>query len=312
LKIPNKIRKLKSLKSKESILGVPEFFLYPYRLIGDKIIKVLPFFKDLKTALIKANIKVSFEAYIAFMLFFSSLAFFTIFILTFIFSLVIGFPILLSFMISIALSLLAGSITLIFLHVYPSIVASERKRILEEELPYLASHMAILAKAGLPPERIIRSLAAFEGIKSVASEEAKNIIRDVDLLGIDIISAMEAERERSPLQSFSDFIDGVIGVSRSGGDLTSFFLSSAKAFMDSARISARKLVETLGTIAEAYVAILVVFPLIAVVMLAIMGIIGGNIAGLNIITLMQLIAYILTPFLSMIILLLLDGIMPKR
>jgi|YelNatPaOPRAMG01_1025707.scaffolds.fasta_scaffold67742_2 flagellar protein FlaJ len=317
MKLLNKIQKLKKLKIKinkdrESVLAVPETFLYPYRIIGDKLFKILPFFKDLKITLIKANMKVSFEAYVAFMLFFSSLAFSIIFILTFIFALMLGFSLLLSFMISIALSLLASSITLIFLYGYPSLIVSERKRILEEELPYIASHMAILAKAGLPPERIIRSLAAFEGIKSVASEEAKNIIRDVDLFGTDIISAMEIERERSPSQLFSDFIDGVIGVSKSGGDLTSFFLTSAKAFMDSARISARKLVDTLGTIAEAYVAILVVFPLVAVVMLAIMGIIGGKIAGFDIITLMQLISYILIPFLSLIILLMLDGIMPKR
>jgi flagellar protein FlaJ len=312
MKILNKIQKLKESLPEESVLGVPELLLYPYRIIGDKIFKVLPFFKDLKTALVKANIKVSFEAYVAFILFFSSMAFLITFTLTFIFALVIGFHILLSFMTSIALSLLASSITLIFLHAYPSMIAGERKRILEEELPYIASHMAILARAGLPPERIIRSLAALEGIKSVASEEAKNIIRDVNLLGADIISAMEIEREKSPSQLFSDFIDGVIGVSRSGGDLTSFFLTSAKAFMDSARISARKLIETLGTIAEAYVAILIVFPLIGVVMLSIMGVIGGGIGGFNILTLIQLIVYILVPFLSMIILLMLDGIMPKR
>jgi len=301
-------------KPKESALGIPEFFLYPYRILGDKIARALPFFEDLKLALIKADMKVVFQAYVAFILFFSSIAFLSIFLLTIFASLILGVSLILSFLTSVALGLLAGSITLIILYIYPSMLASERKRLLEEELPYLASHMAILAKAGLPPERIFRSLAMLEakGAKSIAAEEAKNIIRNVDFLGIDIISAIEIERDRSPSQLFSDFIDGVIGVSRSGGDLTSYFLSSAKAFMDSARISARKLVDTLGTIAEVYIAALVVFPLVGVIMLAIMGIIGGSLGWFSIMTLMYLISYILVPFLSMMILFLLDGMMPKR
>ena len=258
--------------------------------------------------------KVAFRAYVAFMIFFSSVAFFAIVFPALTIALILGAPPSLSILLSIALGLLAGSITFVALYFYPSIVANERKRALEEELPYVASHMAILAKAGLPPERIFRSLAMLEagGLKSAAAEEAKNIIRDVDLLGLDIISAMEAERGRSPSPTFSDFIDGIIGVARSGGDLAGYFLSSARASMDSARISARKLVDTLGTIAEAYVAMLVVFPLVAIVMLAIMGIIGGSLGGFSITTIMYLISYILLPFLSMIILLLLDGIMPKR
>lgn len=301
-------------KKEGSVLGIPEAFLYPYRVIGDKIARLLPLFEDLRLALVKANMKVAFQAYVAFIIFFSSIAFFAVMIPALIIASILGAPMLLAALLSIALGLLAGSITFIALYFYPSTVVNERKRALEEELPYVASHMAVLAKAGLPPERIFRSLAMLEarGLKSAAAEEAKNIIRDVDLLGLDIISAMEAERERSPSPSFSDFIDGIIGVARSGGDLAGYFLSSAKAFMDSARISARKLVDTLGTIAEAYVAMLVVFPLVAIIMLAIMGIIGGSLGGFSITTIMYLISYILLPFLSMMILLLLDGIMPKR
>ncbi len=116
----------------------------------------------------------------------------------------------------------------------------------------------------------------------------------------------------SPSRRFVDFLDGFISVTRSGGNLTAYFLSSAKALMDSARIAARQLIETLGGIAEAYVSLMVVFPLLVIVMLSIMGIIAGNIGGFSIVFVMQLVTYLAIPSFATVLLLLLDSIIPPR
>jgi len=192
--------------------------------------------------------------------------------------------------------------------------AGTRKRLLDEELPYVASHMAVLSRSGLPPERILRSLTGVEavGIRSVAAEEAANIVRDVHLMGLDVISATAQRMRTSPSRKFVDFLDGFVSVARSGGDLTNYFLASAKGFMDSARIAARQLIETLGGIAEAYVSLMVVFPLLIIVMLSIMNMIGGGIGGLSTLFLMQVVTYLAIPALGFIVLLLLDSVMPPR
>ena len=89
-------------------------------------------------------------------------------------------------------------------------------------------------------------------------------------------------------------------------------MATAKALMDSSRITARQLLDTLGGIAEAYISMMVVFPLLVIVMLSIMGMIGGNLGGFGILFLMQLMTYLAIPALALILLLLLDSIMPPR
>ena len=146
----------------------------------------------------------------------------------------------------------------------------------------------------------------------MAAEEAANIDRDVHFMGLDVISAIERRMKNSPSRKFVDFLDGFVSVARTGGDLTSYFLSSAKGFMDQARIAARQLVETLGGLAEAYVSMMVVFPLLMIVMLSIMNMIGGGLGGFSTLFLMQLITYVGIPMLALIMLLLLDSVMPPR
>ena len=311
----NYLKKFKEkFKASNKVLSISDPIVYPYRILGEKIVRIAPFFQDLKPKLLKANLRIDFQAYIAFILFFSSIASFGVFITTILIGLGLGLPLILLILTGIALSILSGTITFMFLYAYPSLIVDSRKRILENELPYIASYMAILSKTGITPERIFRSLGTIstKGFKSISVEEAKNIIRSIDFFGYDIISALKLESELSPSLSFSGFIDGLISVSRSGGDITSYLITSSKAFMNSARIATRKLVDTLALIAEVYVSLIVVFPLVAVVMLAVMGLIGGTLAGFNIIFLMQLITYILLPFLAIIMLMLLEGIMPSR
>ena len=294
--------------------STPSTLIAPYRLIGDRLTRVLPFFEDLKVNLLKANLKIAFPVYVAYMLFFSTVAFTAVFAVASISTLLYGLTASLSLLLGLALGLLAWALTFAALYAYPSMLADTRKRHLEEELPYLASHMAVLSQAGMTPERIFRSISmtGSKGFRSVAAEEARNVVRDIHLLGFDVVTAMERSSGRSPSKRFSDFINGLIAVTKSGGDMTKYFMSAARGFMDSARIAARQLADTLGTIAELYVAMMVVFPLVVVIMLAVMGIIGGSIAGLSITTVMYLVAYFILPVLAMILLLLLDSLMPPR
>jgi flagellar protein FlaJ len=288
--------------------------LAPYRLLGEKIKKFSLKFTGLQNQLMKADIKVAHEAYVAMILFFTGLGGILIFLSTIFVSIISGATIIFAILAASIMGLIGTAIIFITLFSYPSMQVGNRKRILEEELPYVASHMAVLSKANMTPERIFRSVIKVEavGIKSIAAEESRNIIRDVNFLGYDVISAMERRIKYSPSPKFIDFLDGFISVSRTGGNLTSFFMATAKALMDSARISARQLIETLGGLAEAYISMMVVFPLLVIVMLSIMGMIGGNLGGFGILFIMQLVTYLAIPAFALILLLLLDSVMPPR
>jgi flagellar protein FlaJ len=303
------------VSKEKSSLNLIEFLaLAPYRLLGNRVGRISFLFKGLEKQLQKADIKVDFQAYVTIILFFSFMSGLSVFVMVFLTSLLLGATLTMVLLVSSIVGVASGGLFFVLLYFYPSMQVGTRRRILEEELPYVASHMAVLSKANMPPERIFRSMTLIQdmGVRSIAAEESKNIIRDVNFLGYDIISAMEERIRNSPSPKFVDFLDGFIASSRSGGDLTNYFLTSAKVFMDGARIAARRLVETLGGIAETYVSLMVVFPLLVIIMLSIMGIIGGNIGGFSATFLMQLITYLMIPAFALILLLMLDSIMPPR
>ncbi len=294
--------------------AVSPALMIPYRLIGSRLSKILPFFECLRNPLMKSNLKISLSIYTAYMLFFSSIAFSVTFLVTIVFTLVLRVWILTSLILAIALGIVALASAFIALYAYPAIVSDSRGRHLDEELPYLSIHMAVLSQAGMPPERIFKSVMTIGSKKfqSVAAEEAKNIVQDVTFLGSDIVTSMGRNAARSPSKKYAELLKGFISVTQSGGDLTRYFLSAARSYMDNARIASKQLSETLGNISELYVSIMVVFPLVVVIMLAVMGVMGGSLGGISILMIMYLVAYIGVPVMAMVVLVFLDGLMPPR
>lgn len=283
-----------------------------YRLLGQRIARLIPLFGDLRPNLLRSGKRIHFEAYVSLIILTSIITFAVGFALTSVIVFALHGEILLVLLLGLGVGLLSGAIGFVTMYALPSVSADSRKRNMDEELPYTMSHMAVLAAAGLPPERVFRSLAHSDEEKSVVAEESKMIIRDIDMLGFDILTALANERERSPSKTFSEFLEGFTAATRSGGDLKKYLLSSAKEIMELRRIATKQLVETLGMIAEAYVSMLVVFPLILIIMFSVMGLVGGNIAGFSVFSIMALVTYALIPLLAIMMIVLLDGMLPKR
>jgi flagellar protein FlaJ len=286
----------------------------PYRVFGRRLTRFLPLFKDLKDNLLKADIKITFQTYVSYVFFFPILAFIIAFSITPFLVYFYGATIFFSILLGLVFGIISWAIIFTALYTYPYNIAKTRQRDLEDEMPYLSSHMAVLSQGGLPPERIFKSVSLLgtRGLKSVAAEESKNIVRDVSILGLDVMTAMAKSTKRSPSKKFADLLNGFIAVTRSGGNMTKFFLSSTKELMNSARLAAKQLIDTLGTIAEFYVALMIVFPLLVMIMLTVMGVIGGTVGGLSIMMLMYLVSYIAVPIAALLLLVFLDSIMPPK
>jgi flagellar protein FlaJ len=159
---------------------------------------------------------------------------------------------------------------------------------------------------------MFRSLAKIDASLAVC-REAKNITRDVELFGIDIISAMESTSKRTPSEKFKELLEGFIATMHSGGDLAKYLSERSRQYMRFKRIALRRLGDSLGVLAEFYVVMLVAGPLIMVVMLAVMAMLGGGMPGLlNPRLLLYLLTYLGIPLGSIIFLIMLDMISPKR
>jgi len=172
--------------------------------------------------------------------------------------------------------------------------------------------MEILARAGVPPYRIFRSLAQVDA-PSVVSKEARVITRDVELFGFDVISALEGASKRTPSEEFKELLEGFIATVHSGGNLANYLRTRARRYTKLNRIALKKFSDTLGVLSEFYVTMLVAGPLILVVMLGVMSMLGGNWSGfLNSHLMLYLLTYIGIPVGSIIFLIILDALSPRR
>lgn len=279
-----------------------------FRYVGARIQRVMPYFEPLRFSLLKAGIKISLHSYVSLVLLLSGVSWATGLIVTAAVSAVSGTPILLTVLFSFGFSLLLGVLVFGLLYGLPSFLAASRRRRMNLELPYVASHMTILAAAGMPPTRMFKLLADSKTTPEVASE-ANEIIRDVEVLGNDIISALETERDRSPSQIFGEVLEGLVATIRSGGNMKNYLMDTSRLMMDLRRLASKQLIESLATFAEIYVTLLVVFPLLIIVMFSVMALIGGGLGGLDVTQLMIMVTYLIIPLSGLGVIVMLDSML---
>jgi len=294
-------------------VGATKPQVFAYQLIGCRTTRFLPLFKDMDMNLKKSGIKINFRAYVSTSiltsLLLSAAAMITVPVLLFF---IFKLSLILSLLFGVGISLFAAAVTVICFYGYPSYRADSLKRSLEDELPFTAGYMSILAGAGVPPDFIWRSLAQVDSALAV-SKVSKIVVRDIELFGVDAISALETASKRTSSERFKELIEGFISVVHSGGNLARYLNNRSQQYMKLKQIALKRFSDTLGVLAEFYVTLMVAGSLIFVVMLAVMAMLGtGGFGPLDSRLLLQLLTYLGLPIGSIVFLVILDMVSPKR
>lgn len=300
----------KKAANEGAVSGFKAPWLFAFQYLGMRMQKYLPYFADLGSSLQQAGLKISLHSYASMTVLLSAISLVTGFSATLAVALVFGIPIFLTILFAFGASILSGALVFGVLYGLPSFLATSRRKRMDFELPYVTSHMSILAAAGMPPARMFKLLEDSRTTPQVASE-ANEIVRDVEILGNDVITALEAERERSPSKVFAEVLEGLVATIRSGGNMKGYLLDSTRVMMDLRRVAAKQLVESLAAFAEVYVTLLVVFPLLIIVMFSVMAMIGGGLGGFSVITMMTLVTYGIIPICAAVVIVMLDGILAE-
>ncbi|MEM2129747.1 MAG: type II secretion system F family protein [Candidatus Bathyarchaeia archaeon] len=266
----------------------------------------------LRKNLDKASIRLTFEAYVGLMVFAALVAGAAMFSLSFIL-LAIGGNLIVAFAFAVLLGLLAAFVSAGVCIVYPLLEISSRARKIDANLPMIANFMSVLASAGMPPERIVRSLANV-GDEFAVGKEVRRIIADIELLGLDLRAALKNASLRAPSKSFANLLDGVVTTSYVGGDLAAYLREEADKYKKARVQTMKGFLENLGTVAEAYISFMIALPLALIVMLSVMAFVGGGalIAGLDPQVLLLMLTFLVTPAGVGIMLLLVDSLTPPR
>ena len=157
----------------------------------------------------------------------------------------------------------------------PASNAKKRGKNINMKLPYATNYITAMASAGVIPAEIFKSLARQEVYGEVAKEAAW-IYKDLEVHGMDVVTALHRAIERSPSIKFQDLLQGAITTIMSGGDLTAYFRTKANRLQWENRQEQQQFIETMGLMAEAYVTAAVAGPLFLIVMVAIFVLIGSG------------------------------------
>jgi flagellar protein FlaJ len=267
---------------------------------------------SLKSRMAKANIIMSFDAYLGVMVFVSLVGA----LATFFISLVVlpwFLELVPSLVFSFLLGLLVYAMSVGVCYWYPSIGISSRKQKIQANLPLIANFMSVLSGSGMPPERVVRSLANV-GDEFSIGDEARRIVADIELNGLDLNNALRNASLRSPSKDFSTMLSGMVTTSHMGGDISGYLRLEANKYKTVRLQRLKGFIESLGLIAEVYVTFLIALPLALVIMLSVMSFIGEGalIVGLNPQVILMLLTFVITPACVGILLLLVDSVTPVR
>ena len=179
-----------------------------------------------------------------------------------------------SLVVILFISLVLGAVTYSLIMAYPGLEAYNRKIKIDLTLAHTVAYMHALSKGGLSLISIFKSLTEHINVYGESAEEVAYIIIDTEIHGSDLITALKTAAITTPSDKFRDFIDNLLNIMETGGDMETFFASMVSHYQKSAESDQNMHLEMLGMFAETYVTAFVAGPLFLITILIVMGITG--------------------------------------
>lgn len=274
---------------------------WSFRLFGKTAPSVLKRVGHFREKLERAKIKIYPETYISLMFFIA----------------VLTIPI---SIVSIFIVLLYGFMPVIFLIPVPFYVmigfilvpisrASDRSANLEREMPFAASYISVMASGGIAPYSSFKRLSKVDLLPGMKNE-ARDIIKDVEIFGIDPLTAIEHAAKKNPLDIFKDFLSGYASTVIIGGDIRHFLERKAEDIFRARALRVKAAAERLGMLLETFIIVNVMMSLCFYIMFSVQNIGVGGGSGGDVTTII-LYTFVLSPMLSIMFVYLAHSMQPK-
>ena len=191
--------------------------------------------------------------------------------------------------------------------VYPYTKVSERKKVVEDELPFFAAYLTTMTFGGVPADRVFERLAQLKIFKGIR-REAERIVRDMKLFGMDPLTAIDNVVKHHPSQLFRDFLLGYTTTIRTGGDVLHYLEIRTRDIFRAKVEGLRSIAERIGLIVELFITFNVVLALSLYVFFVVSSVIS---VGGTPLPLFLLFTLVIQPLVSAIILVVVDSMLPK-
>jgi len=101
-------------------------------------------------------------------------------------------------------------------------------------------------------------------------------VRDADFFGYDVVTAIRHLSETTPSEKLKIFLEDLLSVIESGGDMAEFLSLRVRLYQEEARFEQKQFLTVLSLVAEAYVTLFVAGPLFLIIIMVVMGMTGGS------------------------------------
>jgi flagellar protein FlaJ len=276
---------------------------WSFRFFGKLAPSFLKNVFEFKTNLERARIKIYPETYVSLM-FFTALLTLPVSIISILIVYFYGFiPII--FLLPLPFYVMAGFL------VMPMSKASDRASNLEREMPFASAYISVMASGGIAPYTSFKRLAEVQ-LMPAMNGEAREIIKDVEVFGIDPLTAIERSAKKNPLDIFKDFLSGYASTVIIGGDIGHYLERKAEDIFKARAMRVKAAAERLGMLLETFIIVNVMMSLCFYIMFSVENIgVSGASSGSSSTSMIILYTYIFSPMLSMMFIYLAHSMQPK-
>lgn len=167
-----------------------------------------------------------------------------------------------------------GVLTWVAAYYYPYLAVDVRRRNMDIMLPHAIVYMYALSFGGMDFADVLREMAETDTYGEVA-DEFDTVVRDVEVFGNDLFTALRNARNLTPSDQMEEFLDDMLSVLDSGGDMTEFLKQESEKYMENAADEQKIFLETLATLSEIFIVTFVAAPLFLIVTLMMMSFLGA-------------------------------------
>ena len=142
----------------------------------------------------------------------------------------------------------------------PKIKARDRAAKLDIEVPFAGTYISTMATGGLSPYDSLRRLTNSELMPNLA-KAVKDIEVDVEIKGIDPVTAMEKSAQNMPSKEYKDLLLGYASTLRTGGDVVHYLFIRTETMFNDLATKVRAFGDRAAAIMESYIALSILVTL---------------------------------------------------
>ncbi|MDV3243933.1 MAG: type II secretion system F family protein [Nitrososphaerales archaeon] len=275
-----------------------------YRIFGSYAKRISPRTPWLKDEILKSSMRITPDGLI-------SLAFFAAVLTTAVWAgeMVLAVMERDSLLLLIGSGLAAGpALTFIIVMRAPRISQGGRASSLDNELPFFVGFIVVMAGGGVTPIASMRRIAGMADIFPAAAKEARRILLDIDVFGLDPTSALEKAAKYNPNKHFAELLYGYTTIIKTGGDMVSFLDSKMRDIYEMRSQKVKRTSDTVATLAEGYITITAVLGITLFTLYQAQALISHSAGGIQT---LEVFGLLVVPAISGLFVYLLDAVQTK-